>query len=414
MDGLQRSIVPDGSSGATGGSAGAGSLSVSQRIPGLQVVDVTQSAGLAMTTVAYSGESTDLDRDGWPDLVIGRHGLPMLVLRNRGDGTFRKVSNGFRQADRHGCAAGNLDGDPQPELVCAIGADHGQRLKDNEVWLSPLDPTQRNAADALGLADPLGRGRQATLLDFDHDGRQDVYIANDPDRPDGLPSTNRLFRNTGSRFRSAPTAGLDLPVGAGCLVASDLDRDGWPDLLDCESIPMAAYRSLHVFHNVHGVFEDWTRSLGLGGNSIFEAAVGDLNHDGRRDLVTLAFGRVDVWLQSGGRFHEVLELRMTHVVSVALADVNGDGAPDIYVVRGEHDGAPLQDLMLLNDSTGTRYTSVALPSAQPGPGVGAITVDYDRNGKDDLLVMHGNGKRQGPIQLLAFGPPWPFGAPPAP
>jgi hypothetical protein len=27
--------------------------------------------------------------------------------------------------------------------------------------------------------------------------------------------------------------------------------------------------------------------------------------------------------------------------------------------------------------------------------------------------MHGNGKRQGPIQLLAFGPPWPFGAPPA-
>src|SRR5262249_55937171 len=123
--------------------------------------------------------------------------------------------------------------------------------------------------------------------------------------------------------------------------------------------------------------------------------------------------RMEIWLQSGGTFHRARTLEVTDVAAVTLADVNGDGAPDIYLVRGDDAGAAIQDLLLLNDSTGTHYTSVRLPSVQAGPGRDAVAIDYDHNGKQDLLVLHGDNKHAGPVQLLAFGPPWRFGPPAA-
>ncbi len=388
------------------------SLPSPRRVPGLQVEDVTAQAGLSATTLSFNGVSADLNGDGWPDLVIGRRARPLQVLLNQTDGTFEPVDNAFRQADRHGCAVGTIGPSPGPAIVCAIGASHGLGIKDNEVWLDPLDPTSTNSADALGLADPLGRGRQTALLDYNHDGLTDVYFGNDPSRPDALPGSNHLFRNVGgTSFEPAPEAGLDLGVGSQCLIPVDIDHDGWTDLIDCEYIQMAAYSALHIFHNNHGVFTDVTARLGINGQDVFDAAVGDLNHDGRADLVTLAPGRMDVWLQSGGTFHDRLAMWVPHAVAVTLADVNGDGRPDIYLVRGQEKGPAVQDVLLLNNGDGTRFTSVRLPSLQPGPGGAAVAIDYDRNGKQDILVMHGNNVREGPVQLLAFGPPWPMTAP---
>jgi hypothetical protein len=83
------------------------------------------------------------------------------------------------------------------------------------------------------------------------------------------------------------------------------------------------------------------------------------------------------------------------------------------VVRGTLKST-IQDLLLLNDGTGRNFTSVQLPSVQPGMGGSAIPIDYDRNGRMDLVVLHGNNQEEGPVQLLAFGPPWPIGPAPTP
>jgi FG-GAP-like repeat len=378
-------------------------------VPGLEVRDMTSSAGLSETTVVYNGLSVDQNRDGWPDLVIGRHSGPLWVLLNRQDGTFRHVGNRFRSADRHGCAAGNLDDDQFPEIVCAVGADHGLAIKDNEVWLAPLDETAGNAAGGMGLADEFGRGRQTALFDYNLDGLTDVYFSNDPSRADGLPDANRLFRNTaGHVFVPAPQAGLDIPVGGACLIPVDIDGDGWPDLIVCEDIQAAGYQALHVFHNDHGTFDDWTHRLAIDGGDVRAAAAGDLDGNGTTDLVTMTRGVVDIWLQRAGAFHRALEYDVPSPSAVTLADINGDGAPDLYITRGEEDGPAVQDVLLLNDGSGTHWVSVKLPSVQPGPGGGAIPIDYDGNGRQDLVVMHGDSRVVGPIQLLAFGPPWPF------
>jgi hypothetical protein len=238
----------------------------------------------------------------------------------------------------------------------------------------------------------------------------DVYFANDPSRPDALPGSNHLFRNVANKkFVPAPEAGLDLGVGAQCLTPVDIDRDGWTDLIDCEYIQMAAYSALHIFRNNHGRFVDWTRHLGINGVGIFDAVPGDLNHDGKMDLVTLSQSGMDVWLQSRGTLHRAYSVSVSHGSAVTLADVNGDKKPDIYIVRGEYGGGTIQDVLLLNNGSGAGFTSIQLPSAQRGPGGDAFPIDYDRNGRQDILVMHGSNRQEGPIQLLAFGPPWPLG-----
>ncbi len=383
-------------------------------MPGLQVRDVTAAAGLSQTTLTYSGSTADFNGDGWPDLVIGRHGRPLWVLQNTGTGSFvAPFAGGFRRADRHGCSVGDLDGDGLPDIACAVGANLGLSVKENEVWLDPFNPAGTNQASALGVSDPLGRGRRTAIFDANHDGRLDLYVANDPSRADGLPSTNRLFINTGDGFISGRQAGLDLGIGGNCLEPADLDGDGWTDLVVCSYIQMAGFSGLRIFHNDHGHFTDVTRRMGITADGDVAAAVADMDGDGRPDLVRITTGHLEVDLQRNGAFAPAYGLDVSRAQAVTLADVNGDGSPDIYVVRGVR-GGTTQDLLLLNDGSGRRFTSVALPSAQAGVGGGAVAIDYDRNGKQDLVVMHGNNIEPGPIQLLAFGPPWPMAGLPQP
>lgn len=383
-------------------------------VPGLEIRDLSEQTGLSRVTLTYTGDAVDLDGDGWTDLVIGRHARSLLVLRNV-DGSFQQpFTGGYEQADRHGCSVGDIDRDGLPEIACAVGANHGLGIKGNEIWLSPLDQAATNQAAALGVDDPVGRGRRITLFDADNDGLLDLYVANDPSRADGLPSMNRLFVNVdGTGFRSSPASGLDLSIGGNCLVPADLDRDGWTDLIVCEAVPMAGYVGLRVFHNANGTFTETSDQLGLTSQGDVDAKVADMNGDGAPDVVRIATGRLEIDLQENGVFTRRLAVPVSYAQAVTLADVNGDGRPDVYVVRGTRN-AKIQDLLLLNDGTGSGFTSVALPSAQSGLGGSAIPIDYDRNGRDDLVILHGNQLEEGPVQLLAFGPPWPAGVPPEP
>lgn len=379
-------------------------------LPGLEIRDLTDAAGLTMSTRTYGALATDLNADGWQDLVIGRHGGPLWVLERTADG-FAPVDGQYGRTDRHGCAAGDLDRDGQPEIVCAIGGNHGLGIRSNEVWLNPLSTIATNQAEAMGLIDPLGRGRETAVFDVNHDGYPDVLVANEPSRVDALPSTNRLFLNqAGKRLVPDPQAGLDLPIGTDCLVPADYDSDGWTDLIVCQTLPMGAYRALRVFHNQAGHFQDVTAAVGITPISDVDAAVADFNGDGRMDLVRVSHSMIEVDLQQpAGHFVKAWSASASAIRHVAVGDFEGNGQPALYVSRGLITTV-LPDLLLVQISLKgqpLRFQSVALPSAPAGEEGGAVVFDFDHNGKDDILVMHGNYHMAAPIQLLAFGPPWP-------
>ena len=224
-----------------------------------------------------------------------------------------------------------------------------------------------------------------------------------PEREDLLPSTNRFYRNVRGTFRSAPSIGLDRPVGGYCAEARDVDGDGDDDLLLCARFPVGGGTpGLRVYRNQAGTLLDRTATLKVRPIGDIDVAMADVNGDGRDDLIQLGKNRVRVskWTRNG--FKWVYERKTDKAIALAAGDVDGDKRADIYIVRGGPD-LNRADQLLVNDGSGTSFTSVRIPQAgtKNGRGEDVVALDYDNNGLTDFVVLNGQGKAAGPIQLLA-------------
>jgi len=157
------------------------------------------------------------------------------------------------------------------------------------------DVTSEVGLDFVHDAGPTGEfkmwqtvGSGAAVFDFDGDGRLDIYLLNNGG-PKGLP--NRLYRQTtDGRFVDA-SAGSGLDVAGYCMGAAvgDVDNDGRPDLLVTE------YGWLRLFLNRgEGKFADVTRAAGLDSTQWgTSAAFFDYDRDGWLDLVVANYAQYD-------------------------------------------------------------------------------------------------------------------------
>jgi len=362
-------------------------------------VDVAAQAGLRFQMRSFVPVVFDYNRDGSPDVFMNHHyDTGTGIYRNRGDGTFKLVQS-FPRVDRHGCAAGDVSGDGRPDLYCSTGANYGTDVKANELWVQ----TRTGWADkaiAERVGDPFGRGRFTALLDANRDGHLDLYVGNLRERGDGLPSHSQFWLGTGSSFTPAPGFGLDTELRVGCALTDHFNRDRFPDLLICTNAGPKLYR------NDGGTgFSDVTASIapGLKGS---DGTSTDLNGDGRVDLAMVQNGTVQVWLQAGsGSFSKKATVQVAGALHIAAGDVNADGLPDLFVLRGatsSSSNAP--DQVLLNTGGGRTYSSVGVPGDPGGFADSVVPIDYDGNGLMDFLVMNGDGTTPtvGYSQLIAF------------
>jgi hypothetical protein len=367
----------------------------------VKALDVAGTAGLRFEAHTFPPTVFDHDGDGWDDVMLNRHyeAGSTLFINNR-DGTYSPVFT-FPRLDRHGCDAGDVSGDGRPDLYCTTGANYGTDAKANELWIQTAGGWEDRAA-ASHVLDPFGRGRDAQLVDADRDGDLDLYVGNIRERGDGLPSPNRFLLNSGGTFVPAQGFGLDVELRVGCVDAADLDGDAYRDLLVCTNAGPTLYR------NDGGTgFEDVTETLApaLKGS---DGAVADVNGDGRPDLVMVQAGYVRIWIQtSTGTFVKRAELAQSGAQKVAVGDVDLDGLPDIYVLRGATSGSTnASDVMLLNDGDGLTYSSMTMPGSPGGSADSVEPIDHDHNGQTDFLVMNGDGLHNTPgfTQLIAFFP----------
>ena len=86
-----------------------------------------------------------------------------------------------------------------------------------------------------------------------------------------------------------------------------------------------------------------------------------------------------------------------------MADADGDGDQDIYVlrhkVRRRHD-----DVLLLMRGRPSRWRAVSVPSRHGGVADDVYAIDHDGNGRADFLALNGKGEGPGPVQLIASFP----------
>ena len=198
--------------------------------------------------------------------------------------------------------------------------------------------------------------------------------------PDGV------YRATQRDVPTFAPAGPGAPApGLLYAIALDLDQDGDLDLLGLRAPPDepegGAAALVAALNDGAGRFTQ--ASLGLPDDVFlwrdhFDA--GDVDGDGDVDVVTVSSrGRVDLWLQQGGRFARAWS-REAPGATVALVDVDGDGDLDLSLI-------PATPALLLNDGAGHFSPGPPLPMpAEPVERV--VWADVDGDGDVDALLQH--------------------------
>jgi len=254
--------------------------------------DVSASSGIREHAGKGMGASVaDFDADGWMDIFVTNDKMANFLFRNLGGGRFREIA---------------------------------------------LDAGVAYPANGSNVS-----GMGSDFRDIDNDCRPDVIFA-------ALPNeTFPLYRNTGKGFFEDATASsrletLSRTMGGYSPVVSDLDNDGWKDLFVSRGHVQANSGGREIIEQHNSVF----RNLG---NATFEAltgeagfaaqpprrhrgsALGDLNGDGRTDVVVTALmGPAEVWINDSPGNNHWLELALVGVAS------NRDGIGAAIKVTSRH------------------------------------------------------------------------------
>jgi enediyne biosynthesis protein E4 len=194
----------------------------------------------------------DLNADAWPDLYVANDVSDNALFVNQTDGTFINVSHPSLVADYRGAmgiAVGDWDGDQDLDLFLTHWIAQENALYSNLLnqLSTPEDPERRlqfrDDADRFGLGqialDYVGWA--TSFLDFDNDGRLDLFVVNgstfqqDDDPRKLIGMRDQLFWNAGRKrgfFDIGPALGpyfMEEHVGRGG-AAADYDQDGDLDL----------------------------------------------------------------------------------------------------------------------------------------------------------------------------------------
>jgi hypothetical protein len=339
--------------------------------------------------------AVDRDFDGRIDLFMGRHRSPPQLFVGRPTALRLGPSPWPHPMDRHGCAWGEANGDGLPDLLCVQGAAHGKGERPNELWIQHPDGSLHERAAAYGVELPPQRKRSVNWIDFDRDGDLDLFIG--AYLRAGAPDT--MLRNDRGRFTKV-RVGLANELNVISSAWSDLDHDGWPDLLAVQS---GGPTKLYLNH--HGHFHEKPMPA-LRQTAYLMAAWGDADGDGWSDLALVQSDRIRLLRNDQGTLRRWATLHAHRTRAVAWADFNSDGLADIFAVQGApgfEQGAVADepDLVLLQRSDGG-FSSFALAETDgwEGAGESVVASDLDFDGRMDVVVANGNHRWDGTDHVL--------------
>jgi len=346
------------------------------------------SRAASASTIGYGQGCAvgDFDGDGFEDLYVTGYRTSTL-LRNLGDGTFADATpesgtrnelwgasvvwldiNDDRNLDLY--VVNYLDVTFANHQVCRFngvagycGPGHYEAVNDR-LFLNLGDGRFRDVSEDVGIAIPNGKGLGITVLDFDLDGRNEIYVANDM-------TPNFLFQRLASPDQAghSDTTGLprfrDVAPIAGCAISdmgqneasmgvtcADFDNNGFHDIF----VTNFYAQKNTLYRNLGGLqFEDDSR----------RSRIVAMSHD-RLGFGTVAF------------------------------DYDRDGYSDLFIANGHVLGPahkPFEMLpQILHNDGQARFDDVGSRAGhyfgQLCVGRGAAGADYDNDGDLDLLVTH--------------------------
>jgi enediyne biosynthesis protein E4 len=354
---------------------------------GFRLTEVSRSAGVdfvhepptldpklahIMPQVAALGAAVsvaDVDGDGRPDIYVtsSGEGSKNRLYRNRGDGTFDEVAERFGVADVN-----------RPDTGVSMGAIFGDYDNDGfedmllyrwgrpELFRNDGGRGFTRVTDTAGLF-PWGNINTAVWLDFDRDGRLDLFLAgyfserlnlwNLADTkmmPESFEYANNggrlyLYRNLGDgRFEEVSArVGLVSTRWALAAVAADLRGTGYPDIFIAND-----YGVSELFINEGGRFREVGRETGVGyaPKSGMNASVGDVLNQGALAIYVSNISEEGILIQGNNLWMPTTRRKglpvyenMARAMGVDMGgwsfgaqfgDLNNDGFLDLYLVNG--------------------------------------------------------------------------------
>jgi len=426
---------------------------------GVTFVNVAGRAGITAKTIygdehrnRYLLETTgsgaafiDYDNDGWQDIflvngtrldgVAGGEQPSNRLYRNNGDGTFADVTEraGLRRSGwGQSVCAGDYNGDGHTDLfISGFGK--------NALYRNNGDGTFTEVAERAGVANNRTRwGSGSAFLDYDRDGRLDLFVASYIDldlKSAPLPETgpclykgvmvacgppglaggvNMLYRNNGDGTFTdvSEKSGVTKANGTyslGVLVA-DFDNDGWPDIYVAnDSSPAALYHN-----NRDGTFTDTGVEAGCAFSidgkpqAGMGVAAGDYDRDGWLDIFKTNFAgdTSSLYHNTGKAIFDDVTFPAGMGVNTrwlgwgcGFVDVDNDGWLDVFLVNGhvypeverlKTEAGYAQRKVLYRNLQNGRFADVSAEVGgavmEPSPARGCAFGDYDNDGLVDILI----------------------------
>jgi hypothetical protein len=349
--------------------------------------DVTKQAGLDVRMYGLGVAVGDYDNDGFVDIYVTGVGQNRL-FKNTRRGSFQDVTTRSGLGNRTGfstsCLWFDYDHDgwldlfvcnyvrwsPETDIFCSADGQHKsyctpEAYHGTTCWLfrNRGDGTFEDVTAKAGLFDSSSKSLGVALIDYDHDGWPDLFVANDT-------QPNKLYRNRGDgtfqevALRAGVAFSADGKARAGMGVdAADFDNSGRSSVVvtNFDREMLALYRS-----GKDGYFQDLAPKTNLGRDTLHSLGFGcfffDANLDGNLDLLVVN-GHIDDTMQ------KVTETPYAQQPHLFLNDGNGR----------------LKDVA---DAAGGGF-------ANPKIGRGAAYADIDNDGDLDVLMT----TNQGPAYL---------------
>ncbi len=389
----------------------------------------------------------DYDNDGWLDIFVlsgtrfggAPAGTTNRLYKNNRDGTFTDVTKAAgleREGWGFGITIGDYNNDGNEDLFLTYWGR-------NVLYRNNGDGTFTDVTKEAGLLRPPRWGSGCTWVDYDRDGKLDLFISNylifDPKRvprtgedlncnwkgipvncgPRGLPPESMLlFHNNGDGTFSDVTekSGIGKVKGSYGLtaIAADFDNDGWPDIyVAADSTPSLLFRNQR-----NGTFEEEGLERGIALNEDGQeqagmgVAIGDFNLDGLPDIFKTHFAEDTPALYKGAADGNYTDMTIRAGMGVetrficwgtGIEDFDNDGWPDVFVVTGsvypevgkKYPEYPHQTPRFLFRNLGDGKFEQLIDEAGPAMSAahasrGCAFGDFDNDGDVDILVMNQN------------------------
>ncbi len=338
--------------------------------------------------------AADLTGDGLPEIVLTSNQAGARLYLNLGAFRFRDITEqaGIKFKGQGAWVTGvtiaDVNGDGLLDIYLCYAGNGTPEQRANELYINQgvgADgvPHFREMAEQYGIADN-GYSTQAVFFDYDRDGLLDLFVLNNSPRPvTSLGSNNtrqvrsefggaHLYHNVGGHFEDvtekAGIFGSEISLGLG-VVATDVNRDGWPDLYVANDF----FEQDYLYINNHdGTF---TESIARAMPSISYYSMGldiaDINNDGWPDVYTtdmLPEDDLRLKLTSAFESWEVYQRRVANNFHHQF----------------------MRNMLQLNNGDGTFSDIGQLANvARTDWSWGALIADFDLDGYKDIFVTNG-------------------------